>query len=578
MARGCWALWVAWCGGDLRVGIELERKFVINLGAVVDRPDPDAGGAFPDHLGCMDAYGGEGPYSDDEAPVALLLKNAAQDAEELGERINALYEYHKSSDIMLDIASTARILHEAANAHASRGEPVMMPLKLMIERTGAATKTHMNVGAIKDWLAKKSSGDASSSSIPPSSTGAVDGSAEGIPDTILCPGCDKWLLAGEQYRTHRGGKEIPRCVRRKQRKETRKRRSRHAAGSSNDPTHTYSELPNIEEGEDESQSTFSQWGALGDETEREALAMPASSLEERGEAHASHLVHTTAALTNRRRPGELKGTTVGSGADLVLYRSGLSLNDARSAPACVMPRAAVGEVAQFECSPSDHAMLGPTRDYLLCQGCGISGLELGRALQTCSRCRAAHYCSRACQQASWNHHRFECGRRREIAAQLWSASGHFGIDFTQWVRCHHAELAALALRLLVADAPPQSKHKIVWVQMHYEPAARVFCAHACRSLPIEDAQTELGAPTPDLGALLAAPVHGSRAGGRRVWALIVATSTCKGENVVRIVPQCWTPENSIALSSPEWLTRVPQVGPVLEALKWCRPRSEGTPP
>merc|ERR1712107_288569 len=53
-----------------------------------------------------------------------------------------------------------------------------------------------------------------------------------------------------------------------------------------------------------------------------------------------------------------------------------------------------------------------------CDRCFRSSADSPTALKRCGRCRAAHYCGRACQEADWPDHRVECAARSQIAKKL----------------------------------------------------------------------------------------------------------------------------------------------------------------
>jgi hypothetical protein len=145
----------------------------------------------------------------------------------------------------------------------------------------------------------------------------------------------------------------------------------------------------------------------------------------------------------------------------------------------------------------------------------------------------------------------------------------FASDFGTWVRERHAVLAGLSLRMVISDPPPPGLDvRVVWIQLRYDRAARLFEPRACVPMSVDQARDQIGPGAPDLEAILKQPISGARAAGRRVWAIVVARCICDLDRITRIIPQSWTPESRVAVCAVDSLARLPQAQALRASLAW----------
>ncbi|CAI8045179.1 Ubiquitin carboxyl-terminal hydrolase 19 [Geodia barretti] len=93
--------------------------------------------------------------------------------------------------------------------------------------------------------------------------------------------------------------------------------------------------------------------------------------------------------------------------------SGIKSSDTIIVSEVLSERAAKGPVVEINVVQRVHVTPFPTK----CALCGC-GVEKGRKLQRCSKCKTVGYCHRTCQERDWPEHKRKCGKVKAFPTGL----------------------------------------------------------------------------------------------------------------------------------------------------------------
>ena len=206
--------------------------------------------------------------------------------------------------------------------------------------------------------------------------------------------------------------------------------------------------------------------------------------------------------------------------------------------------------------------------YLICRYCGKSARDLNRDLRVCDRCRSSHYCSRSCQRSHWKEaHKHECSQRYYVQAIYEIATRGFEQSFARWVRRCQKYFAMLVLRLsyegdvvtrLLAK-PAKSFLRLALAYDEKEASFHIRSVHFGTPDELEDEELRAA-----FVACAGSPAPGSTDSGRRVWAVTIASCTCRRQQLTRVVPMSWVPRAESCMCQPAWLSCLPDSAMIVQ--------------